>query len=171
VIGSCYGAPLGVRVDDEPRVRVADEAVAERRWRWRIRRLPQPLCDEVRGEGTDGSKLSQATTGLLHRCRFLRPHQRAPRRTSERTLPAFLAALGLKREELGDIAVGERRYERKLVRVKKSRARREAVWPIGIVRELHPNMEIAARAFRDAIDLNEHPAARGGTNVDERPIL
>ena len=109
MIRSRHGAPLGVCIDDGPRVRVGDEAVAERRRRRRIRRHPQPLRDEMRGEGTDGSKFGQAATAFLHRGRFLRPHERGPRRASERALFATLGALGLEREELGDVAVGERR--------------------------------------------------------------
>jgi len=167
VIRSRHGVPLGVCIDDGPRVRVGDEAVAKRRRRRRIRRLPQPLCDEVCGEGTDGSKLGQAPTGFLQRGRFLWPHECGPRRTSERPLPASVAALGLEREELGDVAVGEGRYRRKLVRVEESHARRGTVRPVGVVRELHTNVQIAPPAFRDAIDFNEHPAVRGRANVDE----
>jgi hypothetical protein len=63
----------------------------------------------MRGEGTDGLKFGQAAAAFLHRGHFLRPHERGPRRASERALFATLGALGLECEELGDVAVGERR--------------------------------------------------------------
>src|SRR2546423_10939912 len=104
MIRARYRAPFGMRVDDAARVRVGDEAFAERRRVRGIRRLAQPLRDEMSGEWSDGSKLGQAPTGFLDRGRFIRPHEGGPRRTTERALLAFLAALRLKRKPLGDVA-------------------------------------------------------------------
>src|SRR5207237_1443672 len=105
-----------------------------------IRRLAQPPCDEVRGEGANRSKLDEAPTGFLDRRRFLGPHEGGPRRTTERALLASLAALRLERKKLGDVAVCERGYERKLVRVEEGHVRGGTVRPIGVVRQLHADM-------------------------------
>jgi hypothetical protein len=48
-----------------------------------------------------------------------------------------LAALRLERQKLGDAAVSERRYERKLVRVENRHTRGRTIGPIGVVGELH----------------------------------
>ena len=85
-------------------------------------------------KGTHGSELREAATGRVQGVRFLRPHERGSRCTSERTLFAPLAALGLEREQLGDVAVGKSRgYRRTLVRVKEGHLRRGAIRPVGIV--------------------------------------
>ena len=167
MIRARHVAPLRMRVDDGARVRVGDEAIAELRRRRRIRGLAKPLRDEVGGEGAHGSKLGQAPARFLDGGRFLGPHERRPGRAPERPLFAPLAALGLEREELGDIAVAERRYERKLVGVKKRHVRGGIVEPVGVVRELHRDTHIAALAWATAVDFDEHLAARRRTNVNQ----
>ncbi len=117
-----------VRFHDGPRVRIGDEAIAEG-WRCRrIRRLAQPLGDEMRGERTDGPQFGQASAGFLDGGRLFGPHERGSRRSLERALLASLAAFGLERQKLRDVAVGEGRYEGVLVRVEKSHARYRRSW-------------------------------------------
>lgn len=77
----------------------------------------------MRGERTDGPQFGQASAGLLDGGRLFGPHERGSRRSPERALLASLAAFGLERQKLRDVAVGEGRYEGVLVRVEKSHAR------------------------------------------------
>ena len=97
-------------------------------------------------------------------------HERDPRRTPERALLAPLAALGLECEELGDVAVGERRYEEKLVRVEESHAGRGTIGPVWVVRKLHADAQVAAAA-PCTIDFDEHLAARRRSNVNEDAVF
>src|SRR2546425_1493774 len=88
------------------------------------------------------------------------------------TLPPTLAALGLEREELGTVAVGEVAYEEKLVRVEEGHARPRIVWPIRIVGKLHADTHVAPLPLGlVAIDLDEHPAPHGPPNVDECSVI
>src|SRR5439155_21000841 len=102
-------APLGMRVEHYARLGVGDEAVAKRGWDGRVRRGAQPFRDEMCGEWTDRAKLGEASTRFLNRGSLLRPHERRARRSPQRALFAPLAALRLEREELREVAVGERR--------------------------------------------------------------
>jgi len=87
-------------------------------------------------------------------------------------LPPTLAALGLEREELGNLAVGEVAYEEKLVRVEEGHARPRIVGPIRIVGKLYADTHVATLPLPFvAIDLDERPALRGPPNVDERSVI
>jgi hypothetical protein len=65
VVRASHPSPLWMGIDDGTRIRVGDEAVAERRRGGGIGRIAQPPRDEVRRERTYGTKLGQAAAELL----------------------------------------------------------------------------------------------------------
>src|SRR5207245_5054555 len=108
MVGTQCGGPLRMLRDDRARVRVGQEAVANR-WRGaNVGEFGEPARDEGRGEGADRSQLGQAAVSVDEGARLLGPHERRSGGAAERALLTPFAALAFACEQLCDISVGER---------------------------------------------------------------
>src|SRR5205807_7826107 len=108
MVGTQCGGPLRMLRDDRARVRVGQEAVANR-WRGaNVGDFGEPARDEGRGEGADRSQLGQAAVSGDEGARLLGPHERRSGGAAERALLTPFAALAFACEQLCDISVGER---------------------------------------------------------------